>query len=99
MKKYILAVLMIVILAISCAGCGITYQKATEQVETGSDDFGNGYFTTIISWNNWSDSYDNYKIVFAKDTKVKYFVITGNNKIAITPLYNSDGTLQVYESE
>ena len=37
------------------------------------------------------------RIVYANDTKVKYFVFFDEYKGGISPLYNSDGTLQVYE--
>lgn len=36
-------------------------------------------------------------ISHAKDTKVKYLIIVSGYKFGITPLYNADGTLQVYE--
>lgn len=41
----------------------------------------------------------NYTIVYANDTKVKYFICSGYNQYGITPLYNADGTLQVYDGE
>ena len=40
-----------------------------------------------------------YRIVYANDTKVKYLILSGGNRYGITPLYNSDGTLQVYSDE
>lgn len=52
------------------------------------------YFTKI---NYWSDSLANYYIVYANDTKVKYLIITSSHKFSITPLYNADGSLQIYE--
>lgn len=56
-----------------------------------SDDFGNGYFTVITEW-------DGYQIVYANDTKVKYLIFdSGMYRFGITPLYNADGTLQIYE--
>lgn len=39
---------------------------------------------------------DEYKIMYANDTKVKYLLVDGYRSYAITPLYNADGTLQVY---
>lgn len=38
-----------------------------------------------------------YKIVYDKDTKVKYVIMNGNYQSGISPLYNADGTLQLYE--
>lgn len=76
-------------------GCGTTYQEATGQTESSaSDDFGNGYFTAIAEW---EDANNRYKIVYANDTKVKYFICITGYKFGITPLYNADGTLQIYE--
>ena len=72
-------------------GCGTTYQEATGQTENNaSGDFGNGYFTVIAEWTG-------YQIVYANDTKVKYLIRSAGYQYGITPLYNADGTLQIYE--
>lgn len=97
MKKRLLSVTLAVVIVVCLVGCGTTYQEATGKTESNaSDDFGNGYFTVITEWNG-------YKIVYAKDTKVKYLIGYGNypySQFGITPLYNADGTLQIYkESE
>lgn len=95
MKKRILSVALAVVMVVCLVGCGTTYQEATGQAESNvSGDFGNGYFTVIAEWSG-------YKIVYAKDTKVKYLIINRSQYMSgITPLYNADGTLQIYkESE
>lgn len=95
MKKRLLSVALVVVIVACLVGCGTTYQEATGQTESNaSSDFGNGYFTEITSW---SDASNNYRIVYANDTKVKYFTVTTGYKFGITPLYNADGTLQIYE--
>lgn len=46
----------------------------------------------------WDDEYGGYcKIVYANDTKVKYMMFREGYRGGITPLYNTDGSLQVYE--
>lgn len=35
--------------------------------------------------------------MYANDTKVKYFVRQYGYEFGISPLYNADGTLQIYE--
>lgn len=94
MKKRLLSLVFAVVMAFCLVGCGTTYQEATGQTESKSgDDFGNGYFTVITEW-------DGYKIVYAKDTKVKYLIGYRDypySQFGITPLYNADGTLQIYE--
>ena len=37
--------------------------------------------------------------VYANDTKVMYFIVSGSSTFGITPLYNTNGTLQIYEGE
>ncbi len=86
------------IIAILCVcllltGCGTRYEDAEDTLKT----TGGGYFTSIKKWN---DGANIYEIVYANDTKVKYLIWKGGYKGSITPLYNSDGSLQVYgESE
>ena len=50
------------------------------------------YFTKLSFWYDYDNSIS-YYIVYANDTKVKYLISNGS----ITPLYNADGTLQVYD--
>lgn len=91
MKKICIYLIVIMLLL---GGCGTPYQENLNYEKTLSD----GYFVEI----NHFDSFENginmtYKIVYAKDTKVKYLVASGYYRYAITPLYNPDGTLQIYE--
>lgn len=92
MKKQILIVALAVVM-VHLAGCGTTYQEATGQTESNTGgDFGNGYFTVITEWGS------GYRIVYANDTKVKYLIMSRSQYMSgITPLYNADGTLQIYE--
>lgn len=92
MKKRIVSVALVVVMAVWLCGCGTTYQQATGKTENEASDeyLGRGYFTVITEW---GDARTGYHIVYANDTKVKYLVMT----TGITPLYNADGTLQVYE--
>ena len=69
-----------------------TKSKAEVQTEKYTDE----YFTEITSWKR-KDSNRTYMIVYANDTKVKYFICDGASSYGITPLYNTDGTLQIYE--
>lgn len=87
------------IIAILCVcllltGCGTRYEDAEDILE----ETGGGYFTLIKEWNDVDGvDGDEYKIVYANDTKVKYLIWKGYRKGSITPLYNADGSLQVYE--
>ena len=83
------------IIAILCVcllltGCGTRYEDA----EYTSKETGKEYFTTI---KEWGDTNVKYEIVYANDTGVKYLIFKTYYKAGITPLYNADGSLQVYE--
>ena len=93
MKKKLLNVLLCSVLLLG--GCGKTYNETTDVV-TGT--FANGYFTTIREWGGNNNSKE-FKIVYANDTKVKYLVWISGKKASITPLYNADGSLQIYEED
>lgn len=88
MKKKFLAIILSSMLVLSCVGCGTTYQEATN-TSNSSD----SYFTVITEWGGTPT----YRIVYANDTKVKYFVLFDGYRGGISPLYNADGTLQIYE--
>lgn len=93
MKKRLLIAALAIMMVVCLVGCGTTYQEATGQTESSTkDSFGNGYFTVITEWGS------GYRIVYANDTKVKYLIINRSQYMSgITPLYNADGTLQIYE--
>lgn len=93
MKKKILAAIAAGLICVSATGCGKSYQEAINNNTVNKTTVVDGYFTEIVKWG------DIYRIVYANDTKVKYLIIEGYYKFGITPLYNADGTLQVYDGE
>ena len=95
MKKRLLTLVMSLIIALSCVGCGDQNSTVVDKTAENKDFYASGYFTTI---EKWSDS-KTYRIVYATDTKVKYLIVAAGYQFGITPLYNADGTLQVYDKE
>lgn len=91
MKKIIIF-LTIFVLVFSLAGCR-TYEEAREQ----GGDWAEGYFTVIKAWGDLGAR--QYMIVYANDTKVMYYIDAYSVAGGMTPLYNADGTLQVYDGE
>lgn len=99
---YLLLVLLILIVTVIIMILISTRDKSPKQYTVDNtvlssdtdNDFCGGYFTKI---NHWADVEGNYYIVYANDTKVKYFVYVSAHRLSITPLYNADGTLQIKE--
>lgn len=92
-KRIIMTAIVLVTSLMILTSCGNeTYDKA----DNINEDYGNGYFTTIKKWGN-SDMM--YRIVYANDTGVEYMIAKGYYRFSITPLYNADGTLKIYEEE
>jgi hypothetical protein len=94
MKNKLLSILLSGVIAISCIGC----QNSTQQTTKASTQEISDEYFTIIDY--WVDSGYCYKILVANDTKVKYLIIYGyehDGELSFTPLYNSDGSLQIYD--
>jgi hypothetical protein len=95
-KKKIALVLVICTMAVMLYGC--SGSPTTESFQPNNS---NDYFITIencgvYTRNGWSVP---LYIVYARDTHVKYIIGIGGKKSIITPLYNADGTLQIYEEK
>ena len=90
MRKFFVLVLSIMTLVL----CGCENYNSEKTIH---EEFAGDYFTTINDWVP-VDGY-HYKIVYANDTKVKYFISSGGYRFGITPLYNTDGSLQIYDGK
>lgn len=94
MKRFVVLLLVLVLLCFTLIGCKSTSYEETK-INEWEEDFG-GYFTTVKQWGGRFDGY--YYILYANDTKVIYLYYSRGYQSGITPLYNADGTLQIYES-
>lgn len=95
MKKKVCLILVLCIMTTMLCGCSTSYEEANTNPNYC---FSEGYFTAIKSWDGGMDNPSEY-IVYANDTSVMYYVFLGTHTGGITPLYNADGTLQIYEGE
>lgn len=92
MKKITLILVLCAMATMLCS-CSSSYENATTIT---NKDF-SGYFSVL---KEWKDSYmGECKILYANDTCVMYFYFDGSYTGGITPLYNGDGTLQIYEGK
>ena len=94
MKKFCLVLIIILMATMLCSCSSTSYDEAKT---SNTYAFSNGYFTVIKEWGD--TLHFNEYIVYAKDTGVMYYVFRTSYGGGMTPLYNTDGTLQIYEGE
>lgn len=90
MKKKIVAIALGLLMCVSMTGCSKT--------RDGEDNFryiDNKYIHLITV----CDKDDGNIIAYDENTKVLYLCVYGYSSMGITPIYNSDGTLKLYEGE
>lgn len=92
MKKIIALILILCLMVTMLCSCSTSYENAVTPTKK---DFGS-YFSVLKEWN---DDMGKCKIIYANDTYVMYFYFDGSYTSGLTPLYNADGTLQIYEGE
>ena len=95
MKKFCLVLIIILMATVLCSCSSTSYDEAKT---SNTYVFSNGYFTTIKQWGGGVD-YPFERIVYANDTGVMYYIFTNAHNGGMTPLYNADGTLQIYEGK
>ena len=90
MKKKILAVVLGLTLCFGMTGC------AKGDIEPESSRFANKYIDLVTIYKD-----DNCitQVLYDKNTKVMYFVKCSGYQFGITPIYNSDGTVKLYDGE
>lgn len=92
MKKKLAAIILVMNICMSMSGC--------DSDGTGADQVEYGYFIEL-------ESNGDMTIVYDRETKVKYYIYdyehgVGDNRVhcfGITPIYNADSSLQIYEGE
>ncbi len=89
MKKISMLFIMLV-LCLGLVGC------TKGDVEPENSDIGNKYIDLVTIYKN---EYKKTEVVYDKNTKVMYFIRRDAYRFGITPIYNSDGTVKLYEEE
>lgn len=90
MKRKILAVALGLTLCFGMTGC------TKGDIEPESSSLANKYIDLVTIY---KDDNHNTKVLYDKNTKVMYFVKWSGYQFGITPIYNSDGTVKLYDGE
>ena len=91
MKKKILAVALGLTLCLGMTGC-----TTKGDIEPESSIIGNKYIDLVTIYR---DNDNNTEVAYDKNTKVMYFFKRSGYQFGITPIYNSDGTVKLYDEE
>lgn len=90
MKKKILAVALGLTLCFGLTGC------TKGDIEPKNSCLANKYIDLVTIYKD--DEYQT-EVVYDKNTKVMYFLKSSGQQFGITPIYNSDGTVKLYDGE
>ena len=90
MKKKILVVALALVLCFGMTGC------TKGDIEPESSCLANKYIDLVTIYKD--DKYG-IEVLYDKNTKVMYFVKWSDYQFGITPIYNSDGTVKLYDEE
>lgn len=90
MKKKILPVALGLVLCFGMTGC------TRGDIEPERSDLGNKYIDLVTIY---KDDNNYTEVLYDKNTKVMYFVKQSSQRFGITPIYNSDGTVKLYDGE
>lgn len=92
MKKKILA------LTLSLALCfGVTgYSSYQSNIELSGSDI-NKYIDLVVISEDYTSTFGDVSVAYDRNTGVMYFIKKSVYQFGISPIYNSDGTVKLYE--
>lgn len=91
MIKNFLRIILGIVICLFCTSCGINNENANNSsIQVNKSE----HFTII---EKSGDLNNTYEIIYTNNAGVKYLIWKGHRSGSTTPLYNSDGTLQIYK--
>lgn len=92
MKRLILILTIALMCGMMFTGCKTT---VTEDVDNAY--YQNAFNQFVVVEERRNGDYGTLSIMYDKDTKVMYYMITSAYRCGITPIYNSDGSVMIYD--
>lgn len=95
MKRIFVALLTVLILSLTACGRS-AYQK--------DELINNTLFNQFVivkhdEYNTMTCDWHDFYIIYDKDTKVMYYLANGFNRAMMSPIYNSDGTVKIWDGK
>ena len=88
-KKFLLIGIVTLSICFGVTGC------SGGDIEPTKSSFGNKYFDLVKIYD--SGGIGGEEVVYDKNTNVMYFIMCSGHWFGITPIYNSDGSVKLYE--
>ncbi len=89
MKKFLIVVMVLVLTLTGCETKRKSYENGKET-----------FFDKFVVLEEIHDLDDGWLyVMYDKETKVEYYHYSGGYQGAMSPIYNADGTVKVYEGE
>lgn len=81
--------------------CGMMFTgcKTTTTKDVDNAFYQNAFNQFVVVEERKNIEYGELSIMYDKDTKVMYYMITGGYQCGLTPIYNSDGSVMIYNAE
>lgn len=95
MKKPILVLTTALVCGMMLVGCKTTTVK--EDVDNSV--YQNLFDKFVVVEERSNAQYGYLTIMYDKDTKVMYYMMTTGSRCGLTPIYNSDGSVMTYEED
>ena len=94
MKKLILVLATTLMCGMVFTGCKTT---VTEDVDNAY--YQNAFNQFVVVEERQNGDYGTLSIMYDKDTKVMYYMFTSAYRCGVTPIYNADGSVKIYEED
>ena len=99
-----------ILLCLSVVGCKeaeVVFKEKTNPVDKYINfveiayNFESGYRESVVYDKNtiYKDDRQNTEVLYDKNTKVMYYIQSSGYTLGITPIYNSDGTVKLYDGD
>ena len=92
MKKLILVLATALVCGMMFVGCKTTVTKDVDNAY-----YQNAFNQFVVVEERRNGDYGTLSIVYDKDTKVMYYMFTSAYRCGVTPIYDSDGGVKIYD--
>ena len=101
MKKKIFALTLSLALCFGVTGCAAPFSKLfpVELDKLGEFNISNEYIDLVVISTDNTSNFGITEVAYDRNTGVMYFIKRSGYQFGISPIYNSDGTVKLYDGK